>query len=388
MRLNGPPLIAPPAAAVTAGLLACCIGFTSSFAVVLAGLAAVGAAPDQAASGLLALCLAMGIGGIALSLALRMPIGVVWSTPGSALLAAGGVAAGFEAAVGAFLVAAGLTVVAGLWRPLGRAVAGLPPALASAMLAGVLLPICLAPVRAVLEQPPAGLAIVLAWAAVGRVRRLLAVPAALLAAIAATLWTAPLPDLGLAWPTLVPVVPSFDPATLLGVALPLFLVTMASQNIPGIAVLAAHGYRPAPGPLFAATGLLSAAAAPFGAHAVNLAAITAALTAGPEAGRDPAGRWWAAAVAGGGYLGCGLLAGPAVALAGAAAPVLVQAVAGLALLGAFGAALATALHDPAVVAFLISGSGVAVFGIGGAFWGLLAGVALRRLRRPARSSPQ
>ncbi|MBL6458007.1 benzoate/H(+) symporter BenE family transporter [Belnapia sp. T6] len=379
----------PSLPALAAGLLAGFVGFASSFAVVLQGLRAMGASPAQAASGLMALSIAMGLAGITLSLWRRMPISVAWSTPGAALLAASAMPeGGFPVAVGAFLVTGALLVLAGLWRPLGRLVAAIPPPLANAMLAGVLLGLCLAPVRAVAEAPAMGLAIILAWAVVGRVNRLLAVPAAVLVAgglIAATialppgLWAAagPVPD----W-----VAPRFTLASAIGIALPLFIVTMASQNIPGMAVLNANGYRPQPGPLFAVTGLFTLAGAPLGGHAVNLAAITAALCANPEAEPDPARRWWAAVVAGAVYVGFGLLAGAAVAFVGAAPPVLIQAVAGLALLGAFGSAIAGAVAVPeqreaAVITFLVTASGLSLFGISGAFWGLLAGGAMLALHR-------
>ncbi|GGC62143.1 benzoate transporter [Siccirubricoccus deserti] len=381
--------MAVSAPAVAAGLLAGFVGFASSFAVVLQGLAAMGASPAQAASGLMALSIAMGVCGIALSLWRRMPISVAWSTPGAALLAASAMpAGGFPAAVGAFLVTGALIMLAGLWKPLGRGVAAIPAPLANAMLAGVLLGLCLAPVRAVAEAPAMGLAIVLAWAAVGRVNRLLAVPAAVLVAMGLIGATVALPP-GLAaeaGPVPVWVAPEFSPAAILGVALPLFLVTMASQNIPGMAVLNANGYRPAPGPLFTVTGFFTLLGAPLGGHAVNLAAITAALCANPEAEPDPARRWQAAVVAGAAYVAFGLLAGTATAFVGAAPPVLIQAVAGLALLGAFGAALQAALAAPegreaAVICFLVTASGLTVFGISGAFWGLLAGGGMMVLHR-------
>ncbi|RAI60329.1 benzoate/H(+) symporter BenE family transporter [Roseicella frigidaeris] len=376
------------APALAAGLLAGFVGFASSFAVVLQGLSAMGASPAQAASGLMALSIAMGLCGIVLSLWRRMPISVAWSTPGGALLAASALpAGGFAEAVGAFLLAGALILLAGLWRPLGRAVAAIPPPLANAMLAGVLLGLCLAPVRALVEAPLPGLAILLGWALVGRVNRLLAVPAAVLIAVVAIALTVSLPPglLAAAGPAPVLVAPQFSLAALAGIALPLFLVTMASQNIPGMAVLTVNGYRPAPGPLFAVTGLFTLAAAPFGGHAVNLAAITAALCASPEADPDPRRRWQAAVVAGVVYILFGLLAGTATRFVGAAPPILIQAVAGLALLGAFAGALQAALaaaetREAAVITFLVTASGLTVFGISGAFWGLLAGGAMLALQ--------
>jgi benzoate membrane transport protein len=379
----------PTLPAIAAGLLAAFVGFASSFAVVLRGLTAAGATPEQAASGLMAVSVAMGIGGIWLSLRTRMPVSVAWSTPGAALLASTGVPeGGFPAAIGAFMVTGVLIVAAGLFRPLGRAVAAIPAPLANAMLAGVLLSLCLAPVRAVAFDPMLGLAIVGTWAIVARFNRLLAVPAAVLVTAAVVIATVPMPYHGVAslLPVPQPVMPAFVPATLIGISLPLFLVTMASQNIPGIAVLNANGFRPDPGPLFTRTGILSLLAAPLGSHAVNLAAITAAICAGPDAGPDPARRYWAAIVAGLGYIGFGLLAGGATVLIAAAPPVLIEAAAGLALLGAFGAALMGAVADPArreaaVITFLVSASGLTLYGIGGAFWGLLAGGAMLVLGR-------
>jgi benzoate membrane transport protein len=360
--------------------------------VVLEGLRAMGASPAQAASGLMALSVAMGMCGIGLSAWRRMPISVAWSTPGAALLAASAMPeGGFPVAAGAFLLTGALLVAAGLWKPLGRAVAAIPAPLANAMLAGVLLGLCLAPVRAVAEAPAMGLAIVLAWAVVGRVNRLLAVPAAVLVAGGLIAATVALPPgiLAESGPVPVWVVPEFTLAAAIGISLPLFIVTMASQNIPGMAVLNANGYRPAPGPLFTVTGLFSLLGAPLGGHAVNLAAITAALCANPDAHPDPARRWWAAVVAGAVYVVFGLLAGAATAFVGAAPPVLIQAVAGLALLGAFAGAMLGAVAVPeqreaAIITFVVTASGLSVLGVSGAFWGLLAGGAMLLLHRRGR----
>ena len=382
----------PSFSAIAAGLLASFVGFASSFAVVLRGLTEAGASPAQAASGLMAVSVAMGIGGIWLSWRSRMPISVAWSTPGAALLASTGVPeGGFPVAVGAFLAAGVLMVAAGLIRPLGRAVAAIPAPLANAMLAGVLLNLCLAPVRAVAFNPAMGLAILGIWAVVARFNRLLAVPAAVVVTAVLVAATTPLPfdGIGAMLPTPVLVMPEFTPVALLGIALPLFVVTMASQNIPGIAVLNANGYRPDPGPLFTRTGILTLLGAPLGGHAVNLAAITAAICAGPDSDPAPPRRWWAAGVAGLGYIAFGLLAGGATVLIAAAPPVLIEAAAGLALLGAFSGALMAAVADPArreaaAITFLVSASGLAFAGIGGAFWGLLAGIAMLGLARIGR----
>jgi len=377
---------------VAAGLLAAFVGFAGSFAVVVHGLIGAGADPAQAASGLMALSVSMGLCGIALSLRLKLPISVAWSTPGAALLAASPpIAGGYGVAVGAFLICGIMIVVAGAWRPLSRLVGAIPAPLASAMLAGVLLPLCLAPARAVATQPVAALAIIVTWAVVGRVRRLLAVPAAVIvAAICIALGTdLPAATFAHALPHPVFVTPVFTVAAMVGTALPLFIVTMASQNIPGFAILRLNGYAPDARALLAATGIGTLIAAPFGGHAVNLAAITAALCAGPDAGPDPSRRWIAGLTSGVAYVVLGLLAGFATAFMAASPPVLIEAVAGLAMLGALGAALHTATaaieaREAALVTFLVSAAGTTFFGIGGAFWGLLAGgglMALSRLRR-------
>jgi benzoate membrane transport protein len=314
---------------------------------------------------------------------------VAWSTPGAALLATtGAIAGGFPAAVGAFLLFGLLIVLAGLFRPLGRWVAAIPAPLASAMLAGVLLNLCLAPVRAVAETPRLGLPVVLAWAVVARIKRLYAVPAAVLVAVALIALAANphMARMGSPWPVAVPVWPVFTPAAAIGVALPLFIVTMASQNIPGMAVLSINGFRPPAPPLFRATGIATLLSAPFGAHAVNLAAITAAMCAGEDAHPDPARRYWAAATAGAVYVLFGLGAAAATGFLAASPPILIEAVAGLALLGAFGGAIMAAVADPAtreaaVICFLVTASGVTLAGISGAFWGLVAGGAVMALGR-------
>ena len=383
------PISSFPFHAVAAGLLAAFVGFASSFAVVVQGLKAVGASDVEATSGLMALSIAMGLGGIILSLRTRMPVSVAWSTPGAALLATTGVLpGGFSTAVGAFLVSSLLLVIAGLWKPLGRAVSAIPSALANAMLAGILLHLCIAPVTAVAQMPLAGLAIVAVWAIIARIKRVLAVPAAVIVLIAILFFsgTAPVLEFSSLMPKPISITPQFSIAAIISVAIPLFIVTMASQNIPGIAVLAVHNYRPEPGPLFTVTGILSLLSAPFGGHAVNLAAITAAICAGPDCHPDPAKRYVAGITAGLLYVFFGFLAGGATSLIAVSPPVLIEAVAGLALIGAFGAALMAALQDPhereaAVVTFLVAASGLTLFGIGGAFWGLIAGGLLRILRR-------
>jgi benzoate membrane transport protein len=373
---------------ILAGVVTACVGFAGSFAVVIQGLTAAGASQAQAASGLMAAAVAMGLAGVVLSIALREPVAAAWSTPGAALLAStGAVEGGWPAAVGAFLIANALLVAAGLVKPLGRAVAAIPGSLANAMLAGVLFGLCLAPVKAFVETPAAAAIVIAVWLVVLRFRRVYATPAAALAAALVIAHDAPNLAFGAASvaPTPMLVWPHFTLSGFASISLPLFLVTMASQNLPGIAVLKAYGYRPRPSLLIGVTGLFGALAAPFGAHAVNLSAITAAMCASPDAAPDPGRRWIASATAGVVLLLLGVSAGAVMQVA-SGAPALVEAVAGLALLGALGSSLHNALveqpeREAALATFLVAASGVAFHGIGGAFWGLIAGAVVLAVTR-------
>ncbi len=383
---------ATPIQPLSAGALAAFVGFASTFAVVLAGFRAVGATPSEAASGLFAVTFGMGALTLVMTLRHRMPIAIAWSTPGSALLVStGALPGGYPAVVGAFIGTALLVVLAGLWKPFGRAVAAIPLPLAGAMLAGVLLDLCLAPVRAVAEMPALALPIVVAWAVMLRVARLYAVPVAVLVTAVLVVWATEIPAGALTrpWPVVEVVRPSLGLDALVGISLPLFVVTMASQNVPGLAVLRANGYRVDLSGIFVATGLGSVGTALIGGHTLNLAAITAALCAGPEAHPDPARRWIAGVANGVTLVLLALTAGFAAAFIAASPPLLIQAVAGLALLGSLSGALAAALaHEddrlPAAVTFVTAASGVSVFGIGAAFWGLVAGGGLMLLMRARR----
>nr|WP_285117440.1 benzoate/H(+) symporter BenE family transporter [Leifsonia sp. fls2-241-R2A-40a] len=384
---------------ISAGFVAAISGFASSFVIVVAGLRAVGATAAEASSGLFAVCIAIAIVSTVGALWLRVPLAIAWSTPGAAvLLAAAGGHIRFSDAVGAFLVSAVLMVLCGLWRWLGRAIASIPRPLASAMLAGVLLPICLAPVQAVATLPQYAVPIVVVWLVLFRLAPRWAVPAAMLVAVAAILVAA-----GTGWvgeaaitPRLVFVAPTFDPLTVLSVGLPLFVVTMAGQNVPGFVVMNTYGYVAPPRFSLVGQGVGSAAAALFGGHAINLGAITAAIMASPEASPDPSRRWIATLTNGLLYLPLGAAAGLATALISAAPAILVTAVAGLAVLGALVSSIVSALEDvrhriAAIVTFLVVVSGVVVGGIGSALWGLIAGAItmwwLGWARRDAHSRP-
>ncbi|MFC3298399.1 Inner membrane protein ydcO [Arthrobacter agilis] len=387
------PGIAEP---VLAGIVTALVGFTSSFAVVLAGLRATGATPEQAASGLLALTAVVGLGIVLLALRYRIPVTLSWSTPGAALLAGAAIPeGGWPAAVGAFAATGVLIALTGVVPALGRLVASIPRHLAQAMLAGVLLPLCLAPFQSLGTIPLLVLPVILVWLAASAVTPRWAVPLALAAALAVIGVQFALNGTVIAAGTLAPslsvTVPVLEPAAVIGIALPLYVVTMASQNLPGVAVLSSFGYRAPWRSSLAVTGVGTAVVAPFGGHAVNLAALSAALAAGDGAGPDRDRRWIAALTAGIAYLVLAGASGALVVIVGAAPAGLVEAVAGLALISTMAAAVTASFSDPGgrmsgAVTFLLAASGLSILGIGGAFWALVGGLLVRSAleRRPAR----
>lgn len=372
---------------VTAGIVTALVGFTSSFAVVLTGLDAVGANPAQAASGLLALSLTMGAACIVLAWRYRMPITAAWSTPGAALLAtSSAVDGGWSAAVGAFLVVAALILLTALVPRLGTLIAAIPPSIAQAMLAGVLLPLCVAPIRGIVENPWGVVPVVVTWLLFARLAPRWAVPAAFVTATVVVVIgiarTGTVVDPAVLLPSFHLTAPTFTVGSIVGIALPLFIVTMASQNVPGIAVMRSFGYEVPWRPAMLVTGIGSALGAPAGGHAINLAAISAALAAAPDAEPDPARRWIAGVSTGASYIVLGGLSAVFAALVLLAPTAVIPAVAGLALFGAFGAAVQQAIDDPgermpAVITFLVAASGVALLGISAAFWALIAGLVVR-----------
>jgi benzoate membrane transport protein len=380
---------------IASGVVAAITGFASSFALVIAGLAAVGATSGQAASGLLGLCVLVGVLTMLLSYRYRMPLAFAWSTPGAALLLASDATTDFSAAVGAFLLSGVLIVLTGLWPALGRAITRIPKPIASAMLAGILFPICVAPVTASIEVPWLALPVVAVWVVLSRFAPRWATPGVMGAtavAIAVSAGTAWLADPVLT-PTVALTAPSFDPLVLVSLGIPLYIVTMAGQNVPGFAVLTTFGYAPPARPMLVGTGVASALGSIAGAFVVNLSAITAAIMAGPDAHPDPRRRWVAAFSGGASYVVLGLGAGLMTALVAASPPILITAAAGLALLGALVAAVVSALEDErhrivAIATFLVVASGVQLLGIGSAFWGLVVGgiLMLSFRRKPAGRS--
>ena len=382
-RAGRPPGLVQP---IGAGAAGAAIGFFGSFAVLHAGLAAAGATEAQAASALLVLCLLQGALSSGLSLVTRLPIAMAWSTPGAALLAAAHLSGvPFSDVVGAFAVSSAVVLLAGAVPALVRLIERIPVPISGALLAGILLPFCIAPVTAAARTPLTALPLIAVWLVLQRVAPRWAAPTALVLAIALTLVTGAVPpSVRLPAPVLVP--PGFDPAVAIGLGLPLAVVTMAGQNLPGLAVLRSNGYRPPTRLLLVACGLASLVAAPFGGHSVNLAAITGAITVGPEAGPDPARRWVAGVSNGAAYLVLGLGAALFTSLVASSQPLLIEAGAGLALIGAFGGGLQRALEEPAMrlpalATLLVVGSGVTIAGLSAAFWGLVVGVLLVPLLR-------
>lgn len=376
---------------ITAAIVAALVGIAGALAVVLEAAHALGATPAETTSWVTALFLSMALTAGLLSWWHRMPIITAWSTPGAAVIAATAGTIKLDAAVGAFLLAGALVVATALIRPLDRAVRRIPTGVAAGMLAGVLLRFVLQMIEIVPEAP----LVVLPLVALFLIVRLYSPGTAMLLVIAAgTLLVSALGQIQ-AWPPLmlssfVIVMPRLDFATLIGLGVPIYLVTMASQNLPGAAVLKASGYEPPWSSSLLVTGLASMAIAPVGAHTINLAAITAAICTGPDAHPDPARRWWSGVAYLVIYGGLAAAGASLVALFAAFPSALIKTIAGLGLIGALTGALTSALGDErhrlaAVVAFAVTASGITVIGIGSAFWGLLAGLLVLWLDRMAQA---
>jgi benzoate membrane transport protein len=376
--------------AAIAGFVTVLVGYTSSAAIVFSAARAAGATPAELASWMWALGLGMGLTCIGLSLRYRVPVVTAWSTPGAALLATSAAGLPMSAAVGAFLVSGALMVLAGATGLFERSMSRIPVPLASGMLAGVLLRFGMDAFVAMRTQPGLALAMFAAYLLGRRLWPRYAVVGVLGTgvAVAAASGLLGLEAVHLELTRPVFTAPTFTIGAVVGVAIPLFVVTMASQNVPGVAVMRAAGYGATPvSPLVTWTGVTTVALAPFGGYAFNLAAITAALCMGREAHEDPARRYVASVFAGLFYLVLGLFGATVGALFAAFPRELVMAVAGLALVNTIASGLAAATREDgqreaALLTFLVTASGVSLLGVGAAFWGLVAGVvALLVLRK-------
>ncbi len=375
--------------AVVAGFVTVLVGFTSSGVIVFEAANAVGAGPREIASWMWALGLGMGLTCIGLSLRYRMPVVTAWSTPGAAMLITGAAGVSLGEATFAFLVSGALIAVAGFSGWFERAMSRIPVSIASGMLAGVLVRFGIDLFVAMQTQFSMAFAMFCAYLVMRRIKPRYAVITAFALGIAIAegqgllRWNTVSLDLAVpVWVT-----PRASLGAVMGVAIPLFVVTMASQNVPGVAVIRASGYSIPISPVIGWTGVANVALASFGAFALNLAAITAAICMGREAHEDAARRYAASVSAGVFYILIGLFGATVGALFAAFPRELVLAVAGLALIGTIGNGLAAALaserdREPALVTFLVTASGVALFGIGSAFWGLIAGGLALLVLRP------
>ena len=371
-----------PASAFSSAAVATVIGFGGTVALVVQAGQALGADAGQIGSMVTALCLGIGVPGALLSWRLKIPVVLAWSTPGAAVLAASTLDLSWPTAIGAFVFSAALMILTGLIPVLGRLAARIPAAIASAMLAGVLLPFVLRLFKVVPDEAVLVVGLVTLFLVSRRLWPTWALPAVLAAAFAvlAIRGQLTLPAGTGLFGHLEPVVPVFDWKAAVSLGFPLFLVTLAAQNLPGLVVLQSAGYPPPANRLILFTGVASLLIAPFGGHGVNLAAITAAICTGPDAHPDPARRWIVGVIYGVFYLIVALFAAPLAGLFVAMPPVVLAAVTGLALIAPLTGALQgmmveAASREAAVLTFAATASGLALFGVGSAFWGLVVGFA-------------
>ncbi|UCI34867.1 benzoate/H(+) symporter BenE family transporter [Mesorhizobium sp. B4-1-4] len=361
--------------------VAAIVGFGGTLAIVIAAAKAVGATQVQTASWVTTICLAMAIESLWLSWRTKMPVITAWSTPGLALMAA---SSGFSIgeAVAAFILTGILLIATGLFRPLTQLISRIPPSVASGMLAGIVVTFALNAVKTIPVDPWLILPLIAAFFIIRLFNPALSVLAVLIggglgAFLTGRVGGLPTPELS----TLTLIAPDFTVKAMIGLALPLYLVTMASQNLSGLAVLRAAGYHPEPGPLIGVTGLFSLLSAPFGGSTTNLAAISAAICTGPDVHPDPAERWKTGPFYALAYLIFAIFGASLVAIFAVLPQSLIVLVAGLALMASLANALAIALKDEgermaATVTFAVTASGLTLFGVGAAFWGLIAGLTV------------
>ncbi len=377
---------------LSAGFITVLVGYTSSAVIIFQAASAVGASQDEISSWLWALGIGMGITCITLSLYYRHPILTAWSTPGAAILVTSLSGASLNEAVGAFILSSLLIIICGVTRWFEKLMNLIPVSIASAMLAGVLFEFSIR-VFTSLETAPILVGTMLGTYLISRtLTPRYAIPLTLVIGLVITFSQNGLAGSSLSWEITTPVFiwPSFSLTHFIGISLPLFIVTMASQNIPGIAALRAHGYNTPSSPLISWTGLTGLLLAPFGAFAINLSAITAAICMGKEADENPAKRYIASIWAGIFYLIAGIFGASIVGIFAIFPKEMVVAIAGLALLNTICDSLSNCLSDPtdrpaAFLTFIVTASGVTLMDIGSAFWGLLIGILLLLPRRLPRS---
>lgn len=369
-------------APIIAGFVASISGSAATFGIAIAGLVAMGASREQTFTALFVLLIGYGLLSTVLSYRYKMPISIVWSTPGAAFLAASaGLGLEFEQAVGGFLLSGVLLTVTGFWPALSALVQKIPSSIANAMLAGILFVFVVTTVQAAVDYPFLVIPFILVWFVLNRIATVWATPVAIVLAFMLVNI-----DLGWDWleearlfPEFGVVLPVFDLIPMISIGIPLYLITMASQNLPGIAIMKGFGYTVPVRAVIGSTGIATVVSSFFGGFGMNLAAITAAINANEQAAKDPSRRWVASFVGGLVYwlfaIGAGLFAAFVLAVPSE----LLLAVVGLALLPSFIASIGASLEDrstrlPAAITFIVGAAGISVFGIGGAFWALVAGM--------------
>jgi len=377
---------------VAAGVSIALVGYTSTFVVILSGLRAVGASPAEATSGLIVLSAVTGAGNIWFSLRHRKPFTLAWSTPGAAVLASAGAVGGWPDAVGAFAVTGLLIVATGLWSRLGDLIKAIPAPIAQGMLAGVVLQICLVPLAGIYRYPWQVGAMFATWLVLFLVAARWAVPAVFAVMLIVVGidggWSGGLGDRLL--PHLTWTTPHLSWEAIVGVAIPLYVVTMAAQNVPGVAIMGSFGYRVPWRESMTMTGIGTVVCAPFGAHAMNLAAISAAVPASEESHPDPARRWPAATAFGAAFVVLAAVTAPLTAYLGPAPAAVLGTVAALGLLSTLASAVNAMAADPddripATLTFLVAASDVTIAGVGSAFWALVVGIVVHLVMKARRS---
>lgn len=368
---------------ISSAATAVVVGFASTILLIVQAAQAVGATPSQQASWVAVLCFGMAVTSFYLSWTHRMPIITAWSTPGAALIATSAAGISYENALGAFVVSGLLMALTALIKPLARAIAQIPAPIAAAMLAGVLLKYTLGVPAAALSMPLFVFPLIIVFFGLRLSIPLFAVPVVVVLGVGMAAFAGSFASdcctvgfTRLEWTT-----PRFDWTTILSLGVPLFLVTMASQNLPGFAVLRAGGYEPPVTSCLLTTGLASMAMAPFGSHSVNMAAITASLVTGPDTHEDPAKRWlvaWPYLVL---YVAVGFAAALLVQILGSLPAALITTIVGLALFSPLMGSVVAMLKEArdiesALITFLVTASGMTFYGVGAAFWGLVAGLVL------------
>jgi len=364
---------------IASAVVAAVVGFGGTLALIIAAAQALGATQAETASWVTAICLAMFAANGYLSWRYKMPIIAAWSTPGLALIG-GSIGFTMPQAVGAFMVTAIAIILTGLIKPVSAFVSKIPASIASGMLAGVLFAFLIGAARTIPIDPVFVLPLVALFFIIRLFNPAMAVLAVLFGGVIYAFVSGRVASVpGVELSTLTLIAPVFDMRAMIGLALPLYLVTMASQNLPGFAVLRAAGYEPPTAAALQVTGLVSLITAPFGAHTSNMAAISAAICTGPDAHPDPEKRWLTGPFYALSYLIFAIFGASLVALFAVLPAPLIALVAGLALIGAFTNALSLALnveHErlAAIVTFAVTASGITIAGIGAAFWALVAGL--------------